>query len=73
MRRMVVARLAGPAAGLDEGGDDVEVERARVHLADVGERGLEAEVAGHRGLERGDLLGATRAGRACPAACRPAP
>ena len=65
------ARRAG--ARLDEGRDDVEVERARVHLADVGEGGVEAEVGGDRGLEGGDLLGASRAGRACPAGCRPGP
>ena len=48
MSRIVVARLAGPGARLHEGRDDVEVERARVHLPDVGERGLEAEVARRR-------------------------
>ena len=49
-----------PGAGLHERGDHVEVERAGVHLADVGERGLEAEVAGHRRLELRDLA------RPCP-------
>ena len=38
MSRMVVARLAGPGGGLHQRRDHVEVERARVHLADVGER-----------------------------------
>ena len=35
MSRIVMARLDGPAAGLDEGGHDVEVEGPGVHLADA--------------------------------------
>ena len=56
--RIVVARLDGPGDGLHEGGDDVEVEAAGVHLADRVEHPVEAEVAGH---------GLPRARRAWPA------
>ena len=47
-----VARAGG---GLHERRDDVEVERARVDLADAGEDVLEAEVAGDALLEIGQL------------------
>ena len=40
-----------------QGGDDVEIERARVNLADCEEGALEAEVGDDAGLELGDLGG----------------
>ena len=60
MSRMVVARLAGPAPAWTRAGDHVEVERPRVHLPDVGEDGVEAEVGGDRRLERVDVGGEPR-------------
>ena len=57
MSRMVVARLAGPAAACTSADDDVEVERAGVHLADVGEDVAEAEVGEHRLLQPVDGVG----------------
>ena len=49
--RIVVARLDGAGRQLHERGDDVEVERARVDLADAGQHPLEAEVGGDPLLE----------------------
>ena len=54
--RMVVARLAGRGR-LHERGDHLEIERARVHLADAVEHGLEAEVPGDRRFQLVDLAG----------------
>ena len=51
MRRMVRARLDGTGRRLHQGAHHVEVERAGVHLADVGEHVVEPEVAGHGRLE----------------------
>ena len=52
---------AGRASGgLDERCHDVEVERTGVHLTDVGEGGVEAEVAGHCRLELDDPVGAAQ-------------
>ena len=42
---------------LDQRGEHVEVQRAGVHLPDAGQRGGEAEVLGHRGLQRGQPVG----------------
>ena len=68
--RIVVARLDGAGDQLDQRGDDVEVERPRVDLADAGQHPLEAEVAGDPLLELGQpRRGRRRAGRACPGRC----
>ena len=48
MSRIVIARLDGPDAGLDERGDDVEVDRSWVYLADAGRRRIEPEMVGDR-------------------------
>ena len=53
--RIVVARLDGAGDQLHQRGDDVEVERARVDLADAGEHAVEAEVLGDPPLELGQL------------------
>ena len=44
-----------PGDGLDQRGDHVEVERARVDLADAGQHPGEAEVGGDRALQLGQL------------------
>ena len=70
-RRREVGRAAHQ---LHERGDDVEVERARVDLADAGQRLLEAEVGGDPLLEVAPACRRRRrAGRACPARCPSAP
>ena len=51
-----MARLDGAGDQLDQRGDDVEVEAARVDLPDAGQHPLEAEVGGDPLLERGELV-----------------
>ena len=55
--RIVVARLDGPAASCTSADTDVEVQRARVDLADAGQHPAEAEMLGDPLLERGELVG----------------